>query len=678
MRIQSFITLITIIAFCICASGAAFALNMPTWPQAFSIEKGETFSIAVPVTQPGTISVSMTWQGGPLTAVVKDQKGVPLMNPTTLPGNSVKADYVIKPADLQRGTLWTLTLSGPPTAKITGQVTITFPPVDMAKADAATRSLAPSTSQPTEQQLKGKNPAANARFLAKRDAFLKARQARVLQMTTIAQNFAKSMPKQATAPAKPGANKSVGSKTITPTQAGPGSAIQQALPNIDIGKLVLTPAAALTSVSPATGKTGAKVVITGTNLLPEKFFTTAGSSISTYWQGAMFKVAANLERPGGLLNPRKNADGTQSIDATVPTTTGLIDPYNGNVCLYNSTTKTNTLAFRYEPTGKPTIQSFEPSVAGPYDDIVLHGIFFSRDDKAYLDLGNGDVEVPITYYNNKQIAVTVPNYTSRTSNPRRLSVVHQFPSGPDGGDPVWVTLKATEITIDALYYPSGSTMVSTNPQGQPGDPIIISGNGFVNPKVHFIVAPGVDKLATIDFWDGTTIRTSVPDVTGLANDYAGSVYVICDGNKKSNLMNFTFHPTIDYKMINLYKFRPDGTGNISFSQKAMNNYYMFVPDDNPDYPGSSNDKYIATMMAGHHVGELLWGFKDDDYYYQTKRLKNNWKVSWIDFSGQGRLEDSRPGTDSPYVKIHWWVDLCSFCDYYVSWHIQGPKGTSYY
>jgi hypothetical protein len=109
----------------------------------------------------------------------------------------------------------------------------------------------------------------------------------------------------------------------------------------------------------------------------------------------------------------------------------------------------------------------------------------------------------------------------------------------------------------------------------------------------------------------------------------------------------------------------------------MNDCYMFLPDPDPDHP----NQYIANQMVGHHTGELLWGFKGNGYYYQPKRLKNNWKVDYIDLTvedGGARLDGSSIGTDSPYAMVHWWVEACSFCSYYVSWHIKGPKGCSYY
>lgn len=676
MRVQRYFFLLAVLAFVFCFSeGVALAiLKMPAWPQAFSIGKDETFSISVPVTQPGTITVSLTWQGGPLMAAIKDQKGAQLMTPAVLPGTSMKADYVIKPTDLRRGVLWTLTLSSPQNVPITGQITMAYPAVDMAKANAAVSSLLPIESKPNNTKMAAFNLHARQAFELKRNDFLRARQVKLDSMNAVTRSYTSS-----TTSSTRQSKFSVGSSgsSIAGTRiTKPVSSLAPVLSNIDISKLTYAPAQ-LNSVSPTKGKPYAIVVLTGANLLPDKFFTTANASIATYWDGAMFTVAPNNQKVGKLSNARKNADGTISIDAQVPAATGLVDEYNGNVCLYSTGNKTNTVSFKYQPSGLPTITSWEPNLLGPNDDLVLHGIFFSRDDKAYIDMGNGDVEVPISYWSDKQVSVTIPNYTSKTQNTRRFYIVHQYSYGWDGGAPIWVPTRPTEATITSVSYVSGTTMVSTNPQGQPGDPIVIQGEGFSNPKVHFIIANGMDKVADIQFSDGNTIRTSVPDVTGVANDYAGSVYVMCDGNRKSNLVGFTFHPTKDYQMIDLYKFRPDGYGNISFSEKAMSNYYMMIPDTDPNNPKN----YIANILAGHHTGELLWGFKDDDIYFQTKRLKNNWKVSYIDLThedGGSRLDGSSYGTDSPYAKVHWWVDLCSFCDYYLTWHVEGPKGTTYY
>jgi len=41
------------------------------------------------------------------------------------------------------------------------------------------------------------------------------------------------------------------------------------------------------------------------------------------------------------------------------------------------------------------------------------------------------------------------------------------------------------------------------------------------------------------------------------------------------------------------------------------------------------------------------------------------------------VSDSRIGTNSPYVKVHWWMDTFSSVDYNVSVNIKGPTGVPY-
>ncbi len=54
-------------------------------------------------------------------------------------------------------------------------------------------------------------------------------------------------------------------------------------------------------------------------------------------------------------------------------------------------------------------------------------------------------------------------------------------------------------------------------QGQPSDPVMITGSGFSNDggEVHFIINPGKDVVAHVDFWSDTQLFVTVPDATGI-------------------------------------------------------------------------------------------------------------------------------------------------------------------
>ena len=65
-------------------------------------------------------------------------------------------------------------------------------------------------------------------------------------------------------------------------------------------------------------------------------------------------------------------------------------------------------------------------------------------------------------------------------------------------------------------------------------------------------------------------------------------------------------------------------------------------------------------------------------------LKNGWVVDSVNFgvvyiSGNANagVSDNRIGTNSPFVKVHWWMDAFSAVTYNLSVTIKGPKGVPY-
>ena len=96
-------------------------------------------------------------------------------------------------------------------------------------------------------------------------------------------------------------------------------------------------------------------------------------------------------------------------------------------------------------------------------------------------------------------------------------------------------------------------------------------------------------------------------------------------------------------------------------------------------------------------GSTFAGARGDDVFFQNYQLKNGWIVDSVVFT-QGATENansyvaaSSPGTNSPYVDVHWWVTgtgICvenigcsnpppSYTAYELSIFIRGPKGVPY-
>ena len=199
--------------------------------------------------------------------------------------------------------------------------------------------------------------------------------------------------------------------------------------------------------------------------------------------------------------------------------------------------------------------------------------------------------------------------------------------------------------------------------GQPGDPILISGSGFsgVPGEVHFIVANGKDLVAPVSVWNDTQIFAAVPDVSGV-QAYSGQMYVK-RGTSSSKLVPFVFNPSMEIRTLGITNDRSAAGAAVNLSQGTV-------------LHPTSNDP--------------LFGHRGDDQFFASTSLKNGWTVKsayvmgyggggvFVFGSGNAYVSESRQGTDSPYVKVHWWMDANSFVDYILRVDIIGPKGVPHF
>jgi hypothetical protein len=209
--------------------------------------------------------------------------------------------------------------------------------------------------------------------------------------------------------------------------------------------------------------------------------------------------------------------------------------------------------------------------------------------------------------------------------------------------------------------PPTITSLSAN-QGQPNDPILITGSGFGANKgqVHFIIHQGMDRVASVvDSWSDTQILTYVPDATAISA-FPGQMYVQNAAGQKSVLTSFQFNPTLDYAVL-----------EPNWKQTDVN--------------VDLTDVVTSIIGAPWRNGSTdFFGHKGDDGFYLTKQLKNGWVVDSVNFAitskggnSNANLEASRIGTSSPFVQVHWWMDPFSSIAYIVQITIKGPTGTSY-
>lgn len=195
-------------------------------------------------------------------------------------------------------------------------------------------------------------------------------------------------------------------------------------------------------------------------------------------------------------------------------------------------------------------------------------------------------------------------------------------------------------------------------QGQPGDPVMIAGTGFSGGgEVHFIINPGRDVVARIDFWSDTQLFVSVPDAAGILG-FNGQVYIVrAQDNVKSNLVPFRFNPALEQRMIGCNPITPD---------RLIQGEYQYT--------------FLVKCVEHNGAGDFF-GAKGNDEFFRTSKLRNGWIVAAVDvkpsyiFGVSGAYDSgNRVGTDSPYVNVRWWRNWFSSVAYVFSVTIVGPKG----
>ena len=223
--------------------------------------------------------------------------------------------------------------------------------------------------------------------------------------------------------------------------------------------------------------------------------------------------------------------------------------------------------------------------------------------------------------------------------------------------------------------PSSPQTVMPNPAivalslaaGDPGKPVMISGSAFGNGggEVHLVIAPGVDLVAKVDIWSDTQIFTSVPNATGVQG-FDGQLYVIRAVDKtRSNLVAFRFIPRMVRREI---AFTTDRTLGLPV-----------------DWYAQSNSSKAAVVRR--YNANPFGGFFGDDLFFPRTRLVNGWTVNDVYFEcapgscmGGGFVQEFRPRTDSPFVKVHWWVNPAnigagmSYLHYVYALGITGAHG----
>jgi hypothetical protein len=206
-------------------------------------------------------------------------------------------------------------------------------------------------------------------------------------------------------------------------------------------------------------------------------------------------------------------------------------------------------------------------------------------------------------------------------------------------------------------------------EATPGAPVLLTGANFGDEagEVHFLVSATRDLKAGVAFWSAGQVLTSMPMTDGIPA-FGGYVYLQRPDGQKSALRPFRFTPLYDVAVI-------------GFPLTAQG------------YPFDSiiSEGYSKDTGTVDHFGDVFWGAffggKGDEEFYRTQRMANGWVVvdaRLLDIwgnpgarasvgTGEATIAEFRPGTNSPFVKVHWWRDPNSYVHYKIQVTVQRPK-----
>jgi hypothetical protein len=707
------------------AFAAEAPLKPPTWPQDFSVAPGERATFGIPNPGTGSIKVSVTWTGGSLNIAATGSDGKVVVPPadrsgpshsfaidTQTLGDPAKCPLVVVTLQLPKAVATnpkaTANATAVANATVTGKIAVQSAPVDMARFQERIKPLlarqVAKPAPPTPQQSAVQTKAAEAAAEAKNKAIEAEKLTQVKSLMTQAKteiatrrNTLKNMayPAKSIKTLRPsviaGAAKGGLPKAGAPQGAGgTGGAAKSPTPPV---------APILRGVMPEGGMTGEQVTLVGAGLAQD------ATEIH-------FTLAPNVVVQANILSFEAQGDGTVKIKVQVPEKAGLTSPFAGQVVAKavdrNPVVTTNALSFKFTPVVTPSIVYLDPVEVQPNVLVQLQGNNFAQGDVVHFVIpGVGDYTAPETIVQDTtRMGAKVPPYTAREIGNGSVYITRKVPAG-------WVSSQNAAL----IFNPSLPLIQSLPDSAAADSPILLRGVSFGGPSdadaagtvagvsggtgadseamakqmlekakanagasqnaggagggspsggtVYLIDEVGKEHLLSVSYWTNTHIVARTPPLTGFVNPKSCKIYV------KSNVGKSDPKPLA---------LTPSLTTTLMLITDLMaNNDYRFVAKQDGDTFAVFPTPALGVWINGYHHASLFTGFKDNDEYFLNRKLRNGWVVDSIDFaSGSARLEESRVGTDSPYVKVHWWCDApWQNTSYTVKIFVKGPKGTMY-
>lgn len=632
------------------------------WPRNFSITYLDGATIPIPNPGTGKIDVSIQWTGSPLAISTTSVDGRQVAAPVNQYGPSYQLS--IDTAAYNQATcpafILKLGLAGNvlPRTNATGQVSVVSSPVDMGSLNTL---IAPFKTQVTmweqqePQRISAFATSVNTDLLAAKrlisDQYRTASRTLLTTANTEQQQFSSTLMMLS----KP-TTSSIGVRPISSvTSLFNLSSTSGLILKIDRLQNVISLAPAqLNSISATSCVTGDQVTLTGVGL------TSGGTQV-------YFTAPGFAGQSANILSFTTGADGLSTISVQVPDMAGVTGLSNLQVCAKaldrQPAVTTNSLPIQYKPITAPTLIYIDQVEVNPQTTVNVDGNGIQNGDQIRFTLpGVFDTNAATTMVSATRLSAMVPPYAAR-----------QLISGS-----IRIQRTVNGITVYSqaepmIYRPTVPVISDIPASGAADSPIMLRGMTFgQSGEVHAVDGVGVDTVLPVDSWSDTHIIAHAPSVYGFTGTKPFTVYVK-NGAGKSDTKQFSLTPTTDVILMSLAELKDTHD-------------YVLINKGSP-YCSCMSSSPITTYMTGRHQADMFGGFKGEDEYFLNRKLQNGWvvdKVTCKPFNStalggaDSYTVETRVGTNSPYVRVHWWCDaMWGETSYNFSIQIKGPKGTQY-
>jgi hypothetical protein len=631
--------------------------SQPTWPQRFDFASGGRVSFVIPVTQPGQLTVRVTWNGGPLSVQLMDPAGNTVDSASPGPSPVVRNLTVTRAqADAALFVVKIVSSEAGDKNRYVGEVNVQAPPLDPARlalvVNTTKNSIAPLQAQAKSAMEQQRN--------ADRPLSEKAGTDRIAELRSKIQNRIRTFQKtpgitnpiikteykmQSNSNPTTGLGNQVAKR---PAFAAPSKLIAGNAGMLKAGNLQPDLVPTLDSIAPQYARTDADLKITGTNLVRlDKWSEAEVKQKCT----VLFSITPDITIEVPVAAAQQISNTATQLTVKVPPAqildvTGIY--IRIKTTAWSAPQITDPQSITYDPFS-PVIESVSPAAAYPNETITIRGRNFLNTTTVNVSLAGGNIlPAAIVSRTANEIKMKVP------SNPYAVTTY----KGLLQCKTQWATAPGYGNTADFTFLIPPTITQAFPANGEPRDPILLIGNNFKAPaKVHFKEQVHNNETVVPAVFDSSElVEAAIPDFGAIPlSGFQGMVAVESDG---------ILGPWVPFK------FDP---------------HIAEVYIDTIQCIGCSMQKNPDNRYWGSYHGDFWWGHSGYDYYTANmQNLKNGWTIVGMEFNnggyrGEARLEGN-PGITNGVgnATIRWWADCFMGNAWYsIGFKIKGPSGLPY-